>query len=232
LISEIAKCFENISADDEESLPDFDAMNLDRILPEEKISFWRQKLKCPLEEPQTDVLPESEGQGRTKCIVDYEEEEIDETNMPGLPEYQDFLSKFPAYEWLVATLQREVALAPAAVDVMKSIGEEIISFLLSTNLPNKISRKKPPVPYKVRFEIPWDPVAFAEEQEYGEEPERVVEIALTLTGSARNVQALSCVEYMRQTWPIVGDCIIQLVKNVVRNRRSSRRTSRFQASWT
>jgi hypothetical protein len=207
-------------------------MDLNRILPEEKISFWRQKLKYPLEEPQSDVLPEFEGQDRTECIVYYKEEEINETNMPGLPEYQGFLFKCPAYEWLVATLQREVTLAPAAVDVMKSIGEEIIRFLLSTNLTNKISRKKAPVPYKIRFEIPWDPVAFVQEQEYDEEPERAVEIALTLTGSPGNAQALSCVEYMRQTWPTVGGCIIQLVKDVVRNRRSSRRTSRFQASWT
>jgi hypothetical protein len=49
-----------------------------------------------------------------------------------------------------------------------------------------------------------DPSAFVREQEYREKPDEVVEITITLTGSAKDAQALTCAQYLCQTWPSVG----------------------------
>ncbi len=37
------------------------------------------------------------------------------------------------------------------------------------------------------FQIEWDPLAFVKDQEYGEEPDEAVEIAITLTSRIRRM---------------------------------------------
>ena len=51
--------------------------------------------------------------------------------------------------------------------------------------------------YEVTFDIGWDPLAFVKEQKYGE----VVEKVITLTGFARDAQALTC--------SLVGDTCVR-----------------------
>jgi hypothetical protein len=51
----------------------------------------------------------------------------------------------------------------------------------------------------VTFGIEWDPLAFVKEQEYREKPDEAVEIAITLTGPAKDAQALTCAQYLCQT---------------------------------
>ena len=95
---------------------------------------------------------------------------------------------------------------------METIRQKIIHYLPSAH---KVSRKESAEAYKITFEIKWDPLAFVKEQEYREEPDEAVEIAITLTGSAKDAQAITCAQYLYQTWPLVGEHIIQLVKDVV-----------------
>lgn len=72
------------------------------------------------------------------------------------------------------------------------------------------------------FRMEWDPLAFIKEQEYSEELDETMETAITLTGSARDAQALTCAQYLRQTWPSAAEHIIRLIKDVVRNRPGHR----------
>jgi hypothetical protein len=152
------------------------------------------------------------------------EEGNEETNMPGLSAYRDFIFKAPAYEWLIASLRRECLLTLAELNSMEAIRREIISSLPSSH---EVSRKKSAEAYKMTFGIEWDPLAFVKEQEYREEPDEAVEIAITLTGSAKDAQALTCAQYLRQTWPSAGEHTIRLVKDVLRSGPGHRHTCKF-----
>jgi hypothetical protein len=129
-------------------------------------------------------------------LEEEEQEEQEESAIPELHAYQDFISKSPAYEWLLATLRKEFLLAPAEPNSMEAVRREILHSLPSSH---KVSRKKPPQACKVTFKIKWDPLAFVKEQDYGEEPGEAVKTAITLTGSAGDAQALTCGQYLRQT---------------------------------
>lgn len=147
-------------------------------------------------------------------IEETEEEDNEEMNEPEQFAYRNLNFKAPAYEWLLASFCREFHLASAELSSMKAIRRKIIG---SLPLPYKISRKKPAPTYKMIFEMEWDPLAFLKEQEYREEPGEAMEMAITLTGSARDAQALTCAQYLRQTWPSSAEQVIRIFKDVVRS---------------
>ncbi|KAJ5525503.1 hypothetical protein N7494_012153 [Penicillium frequentans] len=62
----------------------------------------------------------------------------------------------------------------------------------------------------------WDPVTFLQEQQYLESPEIAIGQAIVLTGSAVMVQALTCSEYLQQTWPSSGMKILELIQELIR----------------
>jgi hypothetical protein len=82
-----------------------------------------------------------------------------------------------------------------------------ISLQSPPTISHKVSRKKSVEAYKITFEIEWDPLAFIKEQEYREEPGEAIERAITLTGYAKDAQALTCAQYLRQTWPLARHTI-------------------------
>ena len=90
-----------------------------------------------------------------------------------------------------------------------------------------ISSLPPAKAYKMTFRIDWDPLAFVKEQEYREEPDEAIPIAITLTGSAKYAQALTCTQYLCQTWPPAGEHTIRLVKDVLRSGPEHRHTCKF-----
>lgn len=141
-----------------------------------------------------------------------------ETNTSYIQAYNDLLLKSPAYEWLLANLNKEFILAPAEPNTMEIIRSQIIESLPSSN---RVSRKRPPETYKMTFVLEWDPLEFVDEQGYQEEPQKAVRIAITLTGSATDAQALACSQYLRQTWPSTGEHVIQLIEKVILSRASA-----------
>jgi hypothetical protein len=120
-----------------------------------------------------------------------------------------------AYKWLLRRLRQEFLLAPAEPNVMANISQSIIKFLRSVRSGNIVSSKPSSYAYTMTFRLDWDPRAFIEEQEYEEEPDDAIGLAITLTGSTKDTQALSCAQYLCQTWPLIGEQTLQLVKKVV-----------------
>lgn len=59
-----------------------------------------------------------------------------------------------------------------------------------------------------------------------------VERAITLTGSARDAQALTCVQYLSQTWPLAGEYTMQVVKDVIANGYQGRKNGEFPDGTT
>jgi hypothetical protein len=196
----------------------------------EVMSLWYSNW----EDPEDDVHPDTRIHDSIEASVNdliypdsnkgAEEEENEEINTPELLAYRDFIFQNPAYEWLLASLRRELLLAPAEPNSMEAIRREIIYSLPTSH---RVSSKQPAEAYKITFQVGWDPLAFVKKQEYREEPAEAVGIAITLTGSAKDAQALTCAQYLCQTWPFAGEQTVRLVKDVVRSGPSHRHTCKF-----
>ncbi|KAM6487348.1 hypothetical protein HDV62DRAFT_151252 [Trichoderma sp. SZMC 28011] len=143
---------------------------------------------------------------------DQNDEEDKEESIPDLGEYRDLISGSPAYSWLLGNLRRESVMEPKCSDSMKDINQKIVSFLPHIR---HISKSRSSESFQMTFLINWDPANFLEEQQYEESLDEAIERAVTLTGSAKNAQALTTLQYLRQTWPTTGEHVLKLVKDVM-----------------
>jgi hypothetical protein len=141
----------------------------------------------------------------------------DGLDSPNVPIYQDVVTKSCAYQWLVARLHREVDFTSFGHDGMSPISTQIRQKLDSQPEIHLISRQSGPPICKMAFRSEWDPVAFVREQEYPENPGEAIEWALTLTeGENDDAEAMACSEYLCRTWPLLGEDVMKLIKDVVR----------------
>ena len=96
----------------------------------------------------------------------------------------------------------------------------------------EITRTLPPIPefstkkqirgVKLLYVVRWNPTTFISEQEYLEDPHITLERAITLTGTLTDAQALPCVQYMHQTWPITGERTLRLIQGLLDSRHGVR----------
>lgn len=143
-----------------------------------------------------------------------------------LPPYNDVIHGSPAYSWLLAKLENQLLLAPAEPDHMRTISCTIMDSLCHGTFRN-ISRQKAPHLCDMTFLVGWNPMDFLQDQEYEESPEQALERAITITGTGRNAQALTTAQYLRQTWPMVGEDVLEVVKHVVKGGSSDVQSGKF-----
>lgn len=174
----------------------------------DKISGWFGRIE---ENENHDNEAQSEEQG---------DDDLD--NAPALQFYRDFYFSTPAYQWFLANLRRERYLEPATITGIETVANLIKRRLCSTTSTRSVCRTRPPETCIIAFKINWNPLAFVREQNYQQESYGAIEIATTLTGGARDAQALTSGQYLCQTWPINGEHTILLVKDVVRGLPGSR----------
>lgn len=134
-------------------------------------------------------------------------------SLPELSAYRDFISKHPAYEWLLQSIQRELYMG-ASGNVQTNIRETILGYLPKAY---RVSRREAPKRYILTFTADWDLALFLQDQEYRESPERSIERAITITGSKIDAQAATTLQYLSQTWPSYGVYLLHIVKHVVRD---------------
>jgi nucleoside phosphorylase len=127
--------------------------------------------------------------------------------------YRKIILEAPAFKTLVAALQRECLLVTPESDFMREIGEKLLKHL---PLNPRISRKRSAEIFKMKCTVNWDPITFLITQEYTQQPADAFETAITLTGSNRTAQAVTCGRYLCQTWPSSGEHIMALIKGLVR----------------
>lgn len=166
-------------------------------------------------------------------IQEYPDEEVEEAEIPkDLPHYRKFVTNNPAYTWLLSRLEREMYLVPTEPNHMQAISDTILKSL-SHGPFQKISYTKSPHMCDMVFMVDWDPVAFLQEQEYKEQPDEVFERVITLTGSGADAQALTTAQYLNQTWPLVGQEMLSLLKRAIRLRGEvARQTSKHEIRKT
>ncbi|KAI1753776.1 hypothetical protein F4782DRAFT_545546 [Xylaria castorea] len=134
------------------------------------------------------------------------------TPAPMLLGYRDFVFHTEAYEWLLAGLQREFRLTSTEPNTIQTIRQSITSFL---PLTHRVSRKTSLESYRVRFDLDWNPLAFLVQQQYAVKPAEAVLGAITVTGTCQDAQAATCLEYMKQTWPLTGELTLKLIKQAL-----------------
>jgi hypothetical protein len=144
---------------------------------------------------------------------------------PDVSKYEEVVTKSSAYRWLLARLHREVDFTSFGQNGTSSISTQIRERLYSQPELHMISRQSGPPIFKMIFRSEWDPMGFIREQEYSEEPGEAIAGALTITeGVDDNAEAMACSEYLCRTWPLLGQDIMELVKDVVRNDLGLRRS--------
>ncbi|KAL2857601.1 hypothetical protein BJX68DRAFT_253082 [Aspergillus pseudodeflectus] len=125
--------------------------------------------------------------------------------------YSELLERFPAYRWLVGCARRILTLGTLGDNVMEDIAR---AFSLQSPL-STLGWALSPTLYDVDFVLDWDPRSFLRVQEYAGDPVNIFDHVITLTGSLDNAQALTCVQYMRQTWPESSDYVISLLHKLL-----------------
>ncbi|KAI1745785.1 hypothetical protein F4680DRAFT_403240 [Xylaria scruposa] len=153
---------------------------------------------------------------------------------PRVIAYRDFVFHTGAYQWLLAGLFREFRLMSTEPNTIQTIRQTIISSLPSAR---RVSRKASLESCRARFNIDWDPLAFFAQQRYTTSPAEAIKGVITVTGTSQDAQAATCSEYMKQTWPVTGKIMLQLVKQVLGSETGLRQQCSFPdgtqlCAWT
>lgn len=153
-------------------------------------------------------------------------EEDSSAELPELRAYRDFIFHSTAYEWLLESLRKEIALQNIHPNRM----EEIRISLLEAMPPTKqLSRWSPPDMFSVTFDMNWEIIEFLDAQDYAVSGVQALGQALTLTGSVTDAQALPAAEYMRQTWPTTASPFLELLQSAISD-KSQHHTSELRSS--
>ncbi|KAK3312310.1 hypothetical protein B0H66DRAFT_608585 [Apodospora peruviana] len=124
--------------------------------------------------------------------------------------YRQVIRSSTSYRWLLTSLRQHLLL-----EIRQ--GSEDAPDQLSKDIIWRLQRTRPhPWLFRVRFLATWDILGFCREQGYAEPPEEAVANALTLTGGDGNFELLTCSDYVRRTWPLFGDKVLQWIKNVIK----------------
>ncbi|KAM0461492.1 hypothetical protein ACHAPV_004197 [Trichoderma viride] len=119
-----------------------------------------------------------------------------------------FVFNTRASGWLRTQLRREFYLASKGPNIIQEIQDTIMStFPPAPDYSEDSSRQY----YDVTFELECNLLFFFEGQSPEEQPGERFGTAFTLTGSGLDVQGATCRNYMRQTWPMTGEAIVELV---------------------
>jgi hypothetical protein len=145
-----------------------------------------------------------------------------DVGMPEISVYHNIISRSSAYTWLVSALQKEISLTNAGPDPGCTLKTQIRDFYAR---PTRVSRKSSTQQFQMSFQMNWDFPGFYKEQAYKETLEDVFQWAISLSGSPRDSQATSCVEYVKQTWPWYGLDVFHLIQTATCSQRGIEVTS-------
>ncbi|KAL4806038.1 nucleoside phosphorylase domain-containing protein [Aspergillus unguis] len=201
------KYLEEDQPDSQDSAHDDTKMGLDDLM-----ALWHQNLDADddIGNPQIDNRAES-------SIIDEDIPlEDDDEDLPGLTAYRKLITGSPVYEWLLGSFRRELHLHPAEPNAQDAIRHRILDSLPS---PRRVSRYDQPRIYQVVFHLNWDPMAFITEQEYDICKEGFLGKIITITGTCQDAQAMTCLQYLYQTWHSCGTNILQLIEATLLDER-------------
>ena len=78
--------------------------------------------------------------------------------------------------------------------------------------------------FKIKFQLDWSPLAFARARADGGDAINSLGEAVTFTGWSGNVQSTTCLEYMRQTWPLTAARTLRFLEELLQGWDNSSHT--------
>ncbi|KAL2845227.1 hypothetical protein BJY01DRAFT_247813 [Aspergillus pseudoustus] len=194
-----------------------------RVIDAEKMSLqekarpWLRKKEIHTKSQDTahqngESVDHAEASELQESSSEEEEEENDKDVSRRLRSYLGSVLDTPAYQWLVGTFQKSMSLSFLERQSLSDIAAAVIRAFAP--FP-RVSRKAGTGAVKASFVIEWSPIAFFKGQRYEGRADVIFDKVLTLTGSLDDAQAMTCGEYMRQTWPTTGTQIIAAIKKAL-----------------
>lgn len=173
------------------------------------------------------------GDTQTHCIQQVDETDDEEASTRGrLPSQTSFkdgpwqidlVSATTAYQWLVHRLQREFDLEVVAPNFLDTIQNTV-----RESLPvESISSSTCPQRHSALLQVNWSAWKFFETQEYSGRPDEELERVVTITGASNATQAATCRQYFKQTWPVTGDIVINLIKEILEEATGTRALCKY-----
>lgn len=170
----------------------------DEMSTAEKMQLWQNRLDHP-----------GGGKSPLEAIehaIDLEQSKDNEK----FNKYVEIAVKDYSYGWLLGMLRNRTLLTPRDDGVMSHIRDSVHRVLPKITNP-RLSRA--PVS-KVVFEVLWPLRSFLLRNFVDADHVDIARI-VTMTGQLRDAQALTCKQYMEQTWPCTGVHLLQLVQQLM-----------------
>ncbi|GJC82939.1 hypothetical protein ColLi_05777 [Colletotrichum liriopes] len=130
------------------------------------------------------------------------EHQIDALSMT-FASYRETLLTTTAFSWLSAEIEKQARLnsdSATSIGTIKDFIRTALSGSRDAPMRTAISVQH------ADFELDWDPAYFIKQQGYPDYAS--LHNALTISGSATNAQLLSCLSYLRQCWPLLGEDVL------------------------
>lgn len=205
-------CFEEHYLREKEGVGTSQQQTLNDMSLDERLRRW--KVDPAMDNPNT-VAPDVRDEVQSDDDDDGDEASVVDLRSSA---YRNIVAESTAFQWLLCRVHREISLTSSEASTMHAIAKQIRQVLYSQPENRLISSTKGPPICSMVFQSDWDPLAFVVEQEYTEEPEDAVEGAVVIVqGVNGDVEAMSCLEYLSRTWPLLGEDFMGLVKHVVRS---------------
>jgi hypothetical protein len=116
--------------------------------------------------------------------------------IPQVSLYKDLITTAPAYHWLLENIQKELLLTSPEPDVQAAIRKKLLEAMPSSG---SISRGAAPEVYEMTFTLDWSPLWFFLQEGLDHRVKGLAEKIITITGSATDAQAVTCLQYLSQT---------------------------------
>jgi hypothetical protein len=138
-----------------------------------------------------------------------ERSQDDGTSVYGFALYASF-----AYKWLVGRIRLQGVCTVDMSPSMSQISETILNSLESLDQ----TRSAQSGSFTINMKMQWDPSQLLDDREYTPKAGDPLWSALTLTGDASQAQALTCSQYMAQTWPATGLSTLGFLKEAINHK--------------
>jgi hypothetical protein len=174
------------------------------LTPKEKIDRWNRSI-------EDDGDPKNLEKEKN-LLAEYPEVE----QVPDFSAYKPFLIKTEAYKWLLSKIKTEFLLERPEPNIIGQVKQSIIHGL-SASLPDRLNPRIRDASSlcQAEFVIDWSLMAFLADQGYTENPDKAIAHAIILVGTETKAQATTCIEYMRQTWPVIGENTLLALQNAL-----------------
>ncbi|KAJ5652431.1 hypothetical protein N7507_009857 [Penicillium longicatenatum] len=146
------------------------------------------------------------------------------TKTPPMPElriYREYIVENQAYVWLLSDLRSHCLLTPSRPNLKAEIRASITAGLYSQL---SFRRRETFMPCKLTYTMDWDIISFLEYQEYNEGNSKALPSIITITGTRDAAQALTCSQYLHQTWPLSSREVLSLLQALLESDTTDKST--------